>query len=253
LNLCREYLSGVKMNKIVLGSIMALLALALVVTPGLAVDPALCPERTIQVSGTGEVYATPDISTINVGVQTRNADVKVAQQQNAVITDGMIDTLVAAGIPREDIQTVSYSIYPVYETTPVPFGQKIQYYEVTNSVQVMVRDVSRTGEVIDIAVANGANQVNSIVFSLSPEREAVFRSEVLTMAVKKARADADTLALATSVTITGIQTISVGSVYVPVAYDNMMAAEAKVSGAPTPIEPGQIKVSAQVSISYLIS
>jgi len=125
---------------------------------------------------------------------------------------------------------------------------------VTNSVQVTVRDVSRTGEVIDIAVANGANQVNSIVFSLSEGREAESRSEVLTMAVKKARADADTLAQATSVTITGVQTISVGSVYIPVAYDNrMLSAESKVSAVPTPIEPGQIKVSAQVSISYLIS
>lgn len=240
------------MNRITFPSIAALLALLLLITPVLAADPALCPERTIQVSGSGEVYATPDIATVNVGVQTRNADVKVAQQQNAEITDGMIDALVAAGIPREDIKTVSYAIYPVYETTPVPFGQRIQYYEVTNSVQVTVRDVSRTGEIIDIAVASGANQVNSIVFSLSEAREAAFRSEVLTMAVKKARADADTLAQATGVTIIGVQTVSVGSVYVPVTYDNRLATESKAAGVPTPIEPGQVQVTAQVSISYLI-
>jgi uncharacterized protein YggE len=240
-------------NRITFASIAGLLALLLIITPALAVDPALCPERTIQVSGSGEVYATPDIATVNAGVQTRNADVKVAQQQNAAITDGMIDALVAAGIPGEDIKTVSYTVYPVYETPTVPFGQKIQYYEVTNSVQVTVRDVSRTGEVIDIAVANGANTVNSIVFSLSEEREAEFRSEILTMSVKKARADADTLALATGVTITGVKTISVGSVYVPVTYDNRLATESKAAGVPTPIEPGQIQVTAQVSISYLIS
>jgi uncharacterized protein YggE len=33
----------------------------------------------------------------------------------------------------------------------------------------------------------------------------------------------------------------------------MLSTESKAAGVPTPIEPGQIKVSAQVSISYLIS
>jgi uncharacterized protein YggE len=242
------------MKKIAFITLSAFLALALLTGPAFAADPALCPERTISVSGNGEVLATPDIATVNVGVQTQNPNVKVAQQQNALIMDGMISALVGAGIPRDDIQTVSYNIYPVYETSPVPFGQKVQYYEVTSLVQVTVRDVARTGEVIDVAVANGANQINSIEFSLSKEREALFRSEVLTMAVRNARTDADTVALATGVAITGIQTISVGSVYVPVYYDNRLAsgAESKAAAVPTPIEPGQIRVTAQVSISYLI-
>jgi uncharacterized protein YggE len=242
------------LKKIAFVALLAILMLATCTFPALAADPALCPERTISVSGSGEVLATPDIATVSVGVQTQNPNVKVAQQQNAMIMDGMINALVAAGIPKEDIQTVGYNIYPVYETSPMPFGQKIQYYEVTSSVQVTVRDVSRTGEIIDIAVANGANQVNSIAFSLSKEREALFRSEVLTMAVRNARTDADTVALATGVTITGVQTISVGSVYVPVYYDNRLAAgsESKAVAVPTPIEPGQITVTAQVSISYLI-
>jgi uncharacterized protein YggE len=242
------------MKKIPYAGLCTLLVLALVAVPAIAADQALCPERTISVNGNGEVLAAPDIATINIGVQTQNPDVKTAQQQNAVIMDGMINALVASGISRDDIQTVSYNIYPVYETTPMPFGQKIQYYEVTSAVQVTVRDVSKTGEVIDVAVANGANQINSIAFSLSEGREALYRSEVLTMAVDNARADADTVARATGVTITGIQTISVGSVYVPVYYDNRLAAggESKAAAVPTPIEPGQIKVTAQVSISYLI-
>jgi uncharacterized protein YggE len=242
------------MKTISYAGICAILALGLIAGPALAADTALCPERTISVNGNGEVLATPDIATINTGVQTQNPNVQTAQQQNAAIMDDMIKALVAAGISRDDVQTVGYNIYPVYETTPVPFGQKIQYYEVTSTVQVTVRNVSQTGGVIDVAVAHGANQINSIAFSLSKETEALYRSEVLDMAVKNARADADTVALATDVTITGIQTISVGSVYVPVYYDNRLAAggESKAAVAPTPIEPGQIKVTAQVSISYLI-
>jgi uncharacterized protein YggE len=242
-----------KMGKTAMVLTLVVLALVLIPGPALGADTGFCPEKIISASGSGEVMATPDISTVIFGVQTQNQDVKVAQQENAKITDGMISALAAAGIPREDIKTVGYTISPVYENTNLPFGQRVQYYQVTSSVQVTIRDVNRTGEIIDIAVANGANQVNSIVFSLSKERESLLRSEALTLAVTNARNDADTVARATGVTITGVQSVSVGLVYVPVYYDNRLAAgAAEAKTVPTPIEPGQLSVTAQVSISYLI-
>lgn len=219
-----------------------------------AADPALCPENTLSVSGTGEMMTSPDIARITVGVLTENPDVRTAQQENARIMDGMIEALIASGIPREDIQTVGYSIYPVYDESVRPFGQKIRYYQVVSMVQVTVRDISRTGGFIDIAVNNGANQVSSVSFSLSPEREQAVRGQVLTMAARNARVDADVAASATGVTIIGVKSVNVGQVYVPVTYDNRYsaAAEMKVGAVPTPIEAGQVRVSAQVSITYLI-
>lgn len=239
-------------NRCLLLGTLFVLVLAIIPLPAAAVDPALCPEKTLSVTGSGEVMATPDIAMITTGVRTESRDVRTAQAENAQIMDGLVSALVAAGISREDIQTTGYSIYPVYEDNG-PFGQKITSYQVTNSVQVTVRDVSRTGEIIDITVANGANLVNSISFRVSPEREQALRAQVLTMAVSKARADADVVALATGTTITGVQSVSVGSVYTPVLYDNRIAAgAAKEAAVPTPIEPGQVTVTAQVSITYLI-
>jgi uncharacterized protein YggE len=240
-------------NRYLLLATAFMLVVAMLPLSATAADPALCPEKTISVTGNGEIMATPDIAMISSGVQTQNRDVKVAQADNARIMDGVISALVAAGISREDIQTSGYSIYPVYDDNP-PFGQKITTYQVTNTVQITVRDISRAGEILDITVANGANQVNSIYFKVSPEKEQALRVEVLTMAVREARADADVVALATGTTITGVQSVSVGSVYTPVFYDNRMAAGAamKEAAVPTPIEPGQVTVTAQVSISYLI-
>jgi hypothetical protein len=241
-------------NRYLLLATAFMLVLAVIPLSATAADPSLCPEKTISVTGNGEIMATPDIAMISSGVQTQNRDVKVAQADNARIMDGLISALVAAGISREDIQTSGYSIYPVYDDDNLPFGKKITYYQVTNTVQITVRDISRAGEIIDITVANGANQVNSIYFRVSPEKEQALRAEVLTMAVRKARADADVVALATGTTITGVQSITVGSVYTPVFYDNRMAAGAAMKDAavPTPIEPGQVTVTAQVSLSYLI-
>lgn len=236
--------------------ILVLLVVILALIPGVAMaaDPA-CPENLITVSGTGEVMTEPDIGLVTLGVKTEHADVRTAQEQNAMIMDEIITSLLAAGIPRQDIQTVSYNIYPVYDDETRPFGEDVKYYQVTSMVQVTVREVSRTGEIIDIAVKNGANQVSSVGFSLSPEKEKSLRATVLTQAVGNARSDADVTAAATGVTITGVKSVVVGSVYVPVAYDNRYngSAEMKAVAVPTPIETGQIKVSAQVSISYLIT
>jgi hypothetical protein len=234
--------------------VLLLISLALLPVAATAADPAACPENLISVTGTGEILTAPDIALATCGVQTENPDVKIAQQENARIMDGLISALLAAGIPREDIQTVSYTIYPVYDDNTRPFGQKIKYYQVTSMVQVTVRDIARTGEIIDIAVNNGANQVSSVAFSLSPEKERALRAQALTLAVANARADADVTAMATGVTITGVKSVNVGSVYVPVYYDNryVSAAEMKTTAVPTSIEAGQITVTAQVSISYLI-
>jgi uncharacterized protein YggE len=233
---------------------LLIISMALLPVAAAAADPA-CPENLISVSGTGEILTAPDIGLATFGVQTENQDVKIAQQENARIMDGIISALVTAGIPREDIQTVSYTIYPVYDDNTRPFSQKIKYYQVTSMVQVKVRDVARTGEIIDIAVNAGANQVSSVAFTLSPEKEKTLRAQALTEAVANARYDADVTAAATGVTITGVKSVSVGSVYVPVYYDNRYsgAAEMKSAAVPTPIEAGQITVTAQVSISYLIS
>ncbi|HMZ32131.1 MAG TPA: SIMPL domain-containing protein, partial [Methanoregulaceae archaeon] len=183
--------------------ILVLLVVILALIPGVAMaaDPA-CPENLITVSGTGEVMTEPDIGLVTLGVKTEHADVRTAQEQNAMTMDEIITSLLAAGIPRQDIQTVSYNIYPVYDDETRPFGEDVKYYQVTSMVQVTVREVSRTGEIIDIAVKNGANQVSSVGFSLSPEKEKSLRATVLTQAVGNARSDADVTAAATGVTIT---------------------------------------------------
>lgn len=241
-------------KSVILLPLFLILTLALLPVAAMASDPAACPENLISVSGNGEILTAPDIGLVTVGVQTENPDVKTAQQENARIMDRIISALIAAGIPREDIQTVSYSIYPVYDDNTRPFGQKIKYYQVISMVQVTVRDVARTGEIIDIAVDNGANQVSSVAFSLSPEKEKALRAQALTLAVANARSDADVTAAATGVAITGVKSVSVGSVYIPVYYDNRYggSAEMKTAAVPTPVEAGQIRVTAQVSISYLI-
>ena len=79
----------------------------------------------------------------------------------------------------------------------------------TNSLTVTLHDVNRTGEVIDIAVANGVNQANSIQFLLSDAQAQVLQTEALKKAVDNARADADTVAAALGTTVTDVKSADI--------------------------------------------
>jgi len=212
--------------------------------------------RTISTSGSAEVMVAPDRALITVSVVTENADVQAAQSDNARTMDIVVGSIGGLGIDKKDLKTKGYSIYPVYEDAKVPFGQKVKYYRVTNSLQVTLRDISRTGEVIDTAVKSGANQVGSIEFSVSEELEQSLRGELLEKAVKKAYSDASIVAGAAGVTITGVKQITVGSYYSPRLYKNAAGyAGSDVAYeqiAQTPIEAGEVKVTAEVNVDYLI-
>lgn len=219
-----------------------------------AATPVTCDENVIHTYGSGNIIGTPDRAQVTFAVETENADVKVAQQANAVQMTKVIDALVAAGLPKDALKTTGYNIYPVYDDySKTPFDQKIRTYQVTNTLTVTLHDVNRTGEVIDIAVANGINQASSIQFMLSDEQAQVLRTEALKKAVDLARADADTVASALGVTIVDVKSADISGGYAPVLFENYQAGNTMTkSAAPTPIQPGDVTVTAQVSITYSI-
>ena len=219
-----------------------------------AATQATCDENVIHSYGSGNVIGTPDRAQVTFSVQTENIDVKSAQMANAVQMTKVIDALVAAGLPKDALKTTGYNIYPVYEDySKSPFEQKIKTYQVTNTLTVTLHDVNRTGEVIDIAVANGINQASSIQFMLSDGHAQVLRTKALKKAVDLARADADTVASALGVTIVDVKSADISGGYAPVLFENYQAGNAMTkSAAPTPIQSGDVTVTAQVSITYSI-
>jgi len=236
---------------------LLILAVVLLAMAGIgsvaAATQATCDENVIHSYGSGNVIGTPDRAQVTFSVQTENIDVKSAQMANAVQMTKVIDALVAAGLPKDALKTTGYNIYPVYEDySKSLYEQKIKTYQVTNTLTVTLHDVNRTGEVIDIAVANGVNQASSIQFMLSDAQAQVLRTEALKKAVALARADADTVASELGVTIVGVKSADISGGYAPVLFENYQAGNAMTkSAAPTPIQPGDVTVTAQVSVTYL--
>ncbi len=238
-----------KLKIAILTAVMLLVAMVAIGTVSAA---DVSTDHTITASGTGSVMGTPDRAQVSLAVETENPDVRVAQAANAASMTKVMDALIAAGIPKDALKTTGYNIYPVYEETKLTLTPKIQTYRVTNTLTVTLHDVNRTGEVIDIGIANGINQANSIRFFLSDEQNQVLRTEALKEATDRAAADAQTVAAALGVSISSVKSVDIGGGYSPVIYQNYAASEKAVGGASTPIEAGDITVTATVTVTYLI-
>jgi len=241
-----------KRNYSILCAILAIFLMAAVGSVSAASSDSTT-DKVIHASGSGNVIGTPDRVQVTFSVETENSDVRVAQADNAVKMTSVINALVAAGIPHDALKTTGYNINTVYDDSGSGIlNPKVRTYQVTNTLTVTLHDVNKTGDVIDLAVANGVNRADSIQFMLSDAQAQALRSEALKKAVANTRADADAVAAAMGVNITGMGTVDISQSFMPVVYSNY-AMDSVAMGktmASTPIQSGDITVTAQVSVTY---
>jgi uncharacterized protein YggE len=205
------------------------------------------PPRIVT-SGEAEVRVTPDRATIFVGVQTRAATAASAGASNARIQKAIIDTLKAMGIGSDQLATQNYSVNPEMQYPPAGGPGKVTGYVVSNVVRVELKRIEQVGPAVDASLAKGANQINSIQFFSSTAAEA--RRTAMADAVRDARADAETLAKAAGGTLGPVIEITSGSPPVRPVYGELMMRSAAKADAPTPIEPGEQVISANVSVIW---
>jgi uncharacterized protein YggE len=204
--------------------------------------------RTMYVSGSAKVTAVPDIAYATMGVVIENADAKVAQNENAKLMDKVVKAILAAGVAEDDIKTQGYSISPKYDYNRDTGESKIIGYSVRNSVEVTIRNVEKTGAIIDAATEAGANLSGGIRFGLSDSEK--YYKEALAKAVIVAKERAETIADALGVKLKlPYEITETGSSY-PVYVSRDYAKLDEASALTTPIEPGTLDINASVSIKY---
>ncbi|MFT8341084.1 MULTISPECIES: SIMPL domain-containing protein [Clostridium] len=152
-----------------------------------------CSPNKLKVIGKGTISVKPDLAEIVVGVITEDLQLEVAQEENAKITQDVINSLRALGIPLKNIQTENYSIRPNYDY--INGKQVFRGYEVINNLKILISNVNNVGVVIDTAVSNGANSLTGIIFIVSDETKYYYEAlrRALQDAQNKARVVADQL------------------------------------------------------------
>ena len=176
------------------------LSLALLLTPVLALADS--PEVTV--TGSATVSLPADYAVINIGVRTGATTAQEASADNAARMAKLLATLEGLGLAKDDIVTAEYSVHPRYDYTN---GTSVlSGYEITNMLNVTVRDIDALGAVLDAAIAGGANETYGISFAAS--EVAAAQDQALAAAVAEGQRKAALIAKAAGYELGKLESIT---------------------------------------------
>jgi len=202
-------------------------------------------KRTISLSASGQVKVEPDLASISTGVTSEGETARDALDANTSAMKAVIEGLKSSGIDPRDIQTTNFSVSPRYQHFKDQRAPVVTGYNVTNSVQIIVRDLKALGTILDKVVTLGSNQINGIQFDVSNSdalKDAA-RKQAVTNALRKAELYAE--ASGTEVgSVLKITEESHGYSPRPAMMRTAMKAEA------APIEAGSQTLSVRVNITW---
>lgn len=205
-------------------------------------------EHSVVFTGEGKVKIVPDTARIDLGLITEGKESVAVQNENAEKMNKVIAYLRSQGVAAQDIKTSQYNLSPKYDY--VKGKTTLSGYVLSQVLTVTVRDLQKIGDLLDGAVKNGANQVNSVsLFVDKPEElRAKARAEAAANAREKAQASAK---------IAGFKLGRLIGFTENQAHDRPIFFESKGMGsaesvlAPQ-IEPGTQEISVSVTLTYLI-
>jgi uncharacterized protein YggE len=221
-----------------------------------AISPARALERVIdisndrwvEVSGEGSVNAAPDFAQATLGVTSTGKTAGEAMAANAKAANALVSLIKTEGVAPADIQTSAVSISPMFsQSTPnQATAPTITGYSVSNNVTVMVRDIPRLGALLDKAVTAGANSIYGVGFGHNNASALLDKARPL--AVEDARRKAEIFASAGGARIGRLMVLTEeASRQPPIAFSR---AYASAAAAPTPIEPGEDKLTVTVTARF---
>jgi hypothetical protein len=235
-----------------IAGILTLSTLALADEPMMRPPPPPPPgPPVIVVTGNGEVDVRPDQAMLSMGAIAQEKDAAAAQKKVSEIVQKSLDAFAAMGIKKEKIHTQNVTLTPVYRRGSPDDLQRprdIVGYEASNVLQITLGDLTQIGQAMDAGVGAGANNIQGVDFQLSDDTGAT--QDALKRATLQAQAKARAIADALGVHLGTAMKVEEGSVQriMPMMAMSRMAA----ANVATPIEPGEIKINAQVTVTYRI-
>lgn len=219
---------------------------------------------SINVSGEGEVFATPDVATFTFTVEAKEADATTAQNKTAETMGAILAYLKEVGIEEKDVKTQHYNLYPQYEYPeavcysgycPPRSGEpRLIGYQVSQSVLVKVRDTAKAGGIISEVGDQGAMNVSGLSFTVD-DTDAL-KAEARELAIADAKQKAEVLAKnlgARIVRMNGYWEEEANPYYygkggAEMAISSDMGAAPRAAELPI----GEDTITARVNISYII-
>ena len=201
-------------------------------------------ERVIAVTGSGEISVEPDIAEIQLGIFEFDKDLLAAKRE----ADNRISTIVTLatklGVAPRDITTTQLSVRPMYDKD----GKTIEFlgYEITRSLSVTLRQISKLNELLEQSITAGANRIESIDLRTSKEKD--LKDQVRMLAITNAKEVAGQIATGFDAKLGKVMSVSVNSGFGDMRF-NMLSAPVFSEAT---YQPGVIAVSAEIDVVFAL-
>lgn len=205
----------------------------------------------IWVTGEGKVWASPDVVRLSLGIEAEAKSVAQAQKDAAEAMNRVIKALRDRGVADKDIQTQRFSIQPVRRWIEKENREEIIAYRVTNIVVVKIRELEKTGSIIDAVAQAGGDltRINDISFAVDDPTQ--FYNQAREKALQDAMDKARQIARVANIKLGKPIYISEGISYTPPVVRDY-ALKALEAAPPTPVSPGELEFRVTVQMVYKI-
>lgn len=229
-------------NMAVYAALLCLMALA----PSAA--QAAARQVVVKVTGQAEVHKTPEVAELTVGVVASAPEAARAAAEGALAMNKVLAAVKAKLGPDDKLQTVGYRLSAKTEWDPQTRTSKSAGFEAVNQVRVTSRRPEVIGQVLDAAAAAGANQISGPDWRLADPGAAQVEAQALAFA--DARAQARGLAKAAGMSLGPLIKVEAGGSGPPRPMARMALMESAAKN--TPMEPGEVTVSAEVTCQFAL-
>ncbi len=228
--------------------ILPIAAIAMMASPAAAEVAIESNGPVIALSVSESVSIDPDIANLSAGVTTVAPTAVEAMRQNARQMNAVVDRIEARGIDEDDIQTSGVNLNAEYDYNQQTREQEFRGYRVMNRVNIVLRDIQRTGEVLDALVAAGATDLGGIGWAVDDPAPAVEQARQAAFATAQRRAQ-------TYAQMSGYSNIRLLEISENVTSDRPMpmmrqVATMDISEESTPVRPGQVSAGITVNFSF---
>jgi uncharacterized protein YggE len=203
-----------------------------------------------KITSEGMVKAYPDIAVLNFTILTESPKAQMASIENARKADSFLGAVKKFLHEGDTVKSTGYRIIPLYTYGDKMKKPAITGYRGSHGFQVRIKELPRLGDLIDLAVQQGVNEINGPYWQHSG-LDALTR-EASVQALQKAKQMAEALAGSQGLKVKRLQKVSTGTRVVPYPRDEakVMRAAAGPDAVATPIEVGEQEIRAQIEAVF---
>jgi len=218
--------------------------------------------RLITVTGDAAVKVVPDEVAMTLGVETWHRELSVAKKRNDQHVSRVIAVAKRYGIQSKHIQTDFISIDPHYSDDY--WRDELEGYFIRKTVVITLKDISKFDDLLTDVIEEGVNYIHGIDFRTTELRK--YRDQARALAINAAQEKATALAQELGQEVGVPQMIREdqtgwwswygagwwGYRYGSMSQNVVQNAGGDFSGFEGSIAPGQISVTARVTVTFVL-